>query len=145
MVDQHLTHKANQMAVRKHVIIIIILFLFMYVCMLSHQYYSHHLHHHNQHYHRDHHQDHHRDYHHYHSAIISMMTTIITTIITKVHFLAQLFLRSSKTYNWYNTIQYNTIDIQVLPSELFRSCLQIYIVEVRQLRVLESPLERLTC
>ena len=37
------------------------------------------------------------------------------------------------------------IDIQVLPSGLFRTCLQIYTVEVRQLRVLESMLERLTC
>ena len=40
---------------------------------------------------------------------------------------------------------YDTIDIQVLPSGLFRTCLKIYTVEVRQLRVLESPLERLTC
>ena len=46
---------------------------------------------------------------------------------------------------WYDMIWYDMIDIQVLLSGLFRTCLQIYIVEVRQLRVLESPLERLTC
>ena len=34
--------------------------------------------------------------------------------------------------------------IQVLPTGLFRTCLQVYTVEVRWLRVLESPLERLT-
>ena len=44
-----------------------------------------------------------------------------------------------------HTIHNNTIDIQVLPSGLFRTRLQIYTVEVGYLRVLESPLERLTC